>query len=51
MLSVLQVVADNNMEPGKPFDIPFTVSSSVAKTKFKIRARNDKNFAMKSPPR
>ncbi|XP_031416319.1 von Willebrand factor A domain-containing protein 7 [Clupea harengus] len=46
----VKVVADNNMEPGKPFDIPFTVSSSVAKTKFKIRARNDKNFAMKSPP-
>ncbi|XP_063076020.1 von Willebrand factor A domain-containing protein 7-like [Engraulis encrasicolus] len=45
----IKVVADKNMEPGKQFDVPFTIHSSVPSTKFNIRARNDKDFAMNVP--
>ncbi|XP_062407515.1 von Willebrand factor A domain-containing protein 7 [Sardina pilchardus] len=45
----VKVVADSSMEPGKSLDIPFTISTSVPRTKFNIRARNDKNFVMKYP--
>ncbi|XP_041957562.1 von Willebrand factor A domain-containing protein 7 [Alosa sapidissima] len=45
----VKVVADNNMEPGKSLDIPFTISTSVPRTKFNIRARNDKDFPMTYP--
>ncbi|KAL2097380.1 hypothetical protein ACEWY4_006587 [Coilia grayii] len=45
----VKVVADNNMEPGTLFDIPFIIHSSVPKTNFNIRATNDKDYAMTYP--
>lgn len=51
MWSVLQVAVASSMEPGKVFDVPFSVTGSGTETRFNIQARNDKNFDMSYPGR
>lgn len=45
----VKVAVASSMEPGRVFDVPFSVTGSGTETRFNIQARNDKNFDMSYP--
>ncbi|KAL6110588.1 uncharacterized protein ACO6RY_19639 [Pungitius sinensis] len=46
----IKAVADSSMQPGKTFNLPFSVMTQVSDGLYSISARNDKNFPMSKPP-
>ncbi|KAL6110554.1 uncharacterized protein ACO6RY_19613 [Pungitius sinensis] len=46
----IKAVADSSMQPGKTFNLPFSVMTQGSDGLYSISARNDKNFPMSKPP-
>ncbi|XP_035515445.1 LOW QUALITY PROTEIN: uncharacterized protein LOC118326538 [Morone saxatilis] len=45
----IQAVVDSSVEPGKAFQLPFSVMTQGSGGKYSIGARNDRNFLMSFP--
>ncbi|XP_037327460.2 von Willebrand factor A domain-containing protein 7-like isoform X1 [Pungitius pungitius] len=46
----IKAVVDSSMQPGKTFNLPFSVMTQGSGGLYSISARNDKNFPMSKPP-
>ncbi|XP_053190732.1 von Willebrand factor A domain-containing protein 7-like [Scomber japonicus] len=48
---IIQAMVDSSVEPGKAFELPFSVMTQGSGGQYIISARNDKNFPMSYPNR